>query len=106
MASSRFGERFPKREARATKLLAANVRRLRKAKKMTQENLAAAVQVDQQAISLIENGRSNPAILLLDAIASVLGAEMVDLFDPKTRVGRSSQNDEASRSARKRRTKV
>lgn len=84
MARSGFGERFPQRDTTATTLLAANVRRLRLAKKMTQDDLAAVLGVEQQMVSLIENARANPAILLVDAIASALGAGMADLFAPPT----------------------
>ena len=84
MGPTGFGKRFPQRDRTATTLLAANVRRLRLAKKMTQDDLAAVLGVEQQTVSLIENARANPAILLVDAIASALGAEMVDLFAPPT----------------------
>lgn len=84
MARSSFEKRFPHRETTATTLLAANVRRLRLSKGMTQDDLAAAVGIEQQVISLIETGRANPAILLLDALANSLGAEMVDLFAAAT----------------------
>lgn len=82
MTGSEFSKRLPKRNTMATSLLAANVRRLRLAKKMTQDDLAAAVAIEQREISLIENERANPAVLLLDALAVALGVEMVDLFAP------------------------
>src|SRR5258708_1938224 len=105
MAGSGFGKRFPRREARAAKLLAANVRRLRKAKAWTQDDLAAALKIEQQAVSLIENSRSNPTILVLDALAKALDADLADLFDAKIRIGRSGRNEDSQRRPRRPRTK-
>jgi transcriptional regulator with XRE-family HTH domain len=85
MAQTGFSTRFPVREATAVKLLASNVRRLRKAKGWTQDDLAAALEVEQGVISLIENARSNPSILMLDAVAEALGAQMAELFEAKAR---------------------
>jgi transcriptional regulator with XRE-family HTH domain len=80
MARSGFGERFPARNSAVAKTLAANVRRLRKARGWTQENLAAETKVEQAAISLIENGRANPTLLTLETIAHVLDVGFVELF--------------------------
>jgi len=85
MAPTGFGRRFPQREGAAIKLLALNVRRLRLAKGWTQDDLAAALKVEQGVISLIENKRSNPTLLMLDAIAEALGAQMAELFEAKPR---------------------
>jgi transcriptional regulator with XRE-family HTH domain len=80
MARSGFGERFPARNSAVAKTLAANVRRLRKARGWTQENFAAETKVEQAAISLIENSRANPTLLMLETIAHVLDVGFVELF--------------------------
>ena len=84
MAQSGFGARFPQRDTTATRLLAANVRRLRLVKGWTQDDLAATLEVEQQAISLIENGRANPTVTMLDAFAEALGVHVAELFKPST----------------------
>jgi transcriptional regulator with XRE-family HTH domain len=45
---------------------------LRKLKGWTQDELAAKLRVEQTAVSLIENGRSNPTLQTLEAIAACL----------------------------------
>jgi transcriptional regulator with XRE-family HTH domain len=80
MARSGFGERFPARNSVVAKTLAANIRRLRKGRGWTQEDLAAETEVEQAAISLIENARANPTLLMLEAIARALDVTFVELF--------------------------
>jgi transcriptional regulator with XRE-family HTH domain len=100
MVQSGFGERFPTRAARAVQLLARNVKRLRKVRNLTQEDLAAAAEMEQQAISLIENARANPTLLALNAIASALHAQMADLFDAKPRTERLDRRRQTGRTPR------
>ncbi len=83
MAQTGFGRRFPQREGTAVKLLATNVRRLRKAKGWSQDQLAAALEVEQGVISLIENRRANPGLLMLETIAAALDVQLADLFEAK-----------------------
>jgi transcriptional regulator with XRE-family HTH domain len=80
MAQSGFGERFPARNSAVSKALAANVRRLRKERGWSQTDLAAETRVEQAAISLIENGRANPTLLMLESIAKALGIAFMELF--------------------------
>jgi transcriptional regulator with XRE-family HTH domain len=80
MAQTGFGERFPARDSAVSKALAANVRRPRKARGWTQDDLAAETKVEQAAISLIENGRANPTLLMLEAIARALDVAFIELF--------------------------
>jgi transcriptional regulator with XRE-family HTH domain len=82
MAQTGFGERFPARNSAVSKALAANVRRLRKERGWTQDDLAAATKVEQAAISLIENNRANPTILMIENIARGLGVHFIELFSP------------------------
>jgi transcriptional regulator with XRE-family HTH domain len=75
-----FGKRFPARDSAAARALAANVRRLRKMREWTQHDLADAVEIEQAAISLIENGRANPTLLILESVANVFDVRIGDLF--------------------------
>ncbi|MDD4850806.1 MAG: helix-turn-helix transcriptional regulator [Gemmiger sp.] len=49
-------------------------------KDMTQQALAAAVQVSRQTINAIEKGEYNPTIRLCRAICRVLGKTLDQLF--------------------------
>jgi transcriptional regulator with XRE-family HTH domain len=89
MAQSGFGERFPARNSAVAVALAANIRRLRKQRGWTQEELAAETEVEQGAISLIENRRANPTLLMLEAIARALDVPFVELFAVPTRQRRT-----------------
>lgn len=84
-----FGKRFPIRDSAATKALASNVRRLRMAKGWSQDQLAASVGIEQNAISLVENARSNPTLTVAEEIALALGVQLHDLLEPPARLRRS-----------------
>jgi transcriptional regulator with XRE-family HTH domain len=88
MARSGFGERFPARNSAGAKILASNVRRIRKERGWTQDRLAAEINVEQAAISLIENGRANPTLLTIESIAKVLSVGLGDLFQSSSRLRR------------------
>lgn len=70
-----FEERFPARASPTLKVLAANVRRIRLERGLSQQKLASLIEVDQRAISVIENSRSNPTVAMLDAIAEALESD-------------------------------
>jgi transcriptional regulator with XRE-family HTH domain len=76
-----FEERFPTRASPTLSALAANVRRIRLERDLSQDKLASLVQVDQTAISLIENSRSNPTVTMLEAIAEALEVTVIELID-------------------------
>jgi DNA-binding XRE family transcriptional regulator len=76
-----FEERFPTRSSPTLSALAANVRRIRLERDLSQDKLASLVQVDQTAISLIENSRSNPTVTMLEAIAEALEVTVIELID-------------------------
>ncbi|MFL0691304.1 MAG: helix-turn-helix domain-containing protein [Agrobacterium tumefaciens] len=59
--------------------IAWNLRRLRIAKGLTQENLAVDASVDRSVISDLERSRHNVSIDLLDRLASALAAD-ISLF--------------------------
>ncbi|RTL68602.1 MAG: XRE family transcriptional regulator [Pseudonocardiaceae bacterium] len=78
---SEFGKRFPARNSQIAKALGRNVRRLRKDRGWTQDELAAKIKVEQTAISLIENSRANPTLQTLEALAIAFKIPFVDLFN-------------------------
>jgi transcriptional regulator with XRE-family HTH domain len=88
-AAKKSGNRFPIRNSAALKALAFNVKKIRKARKWSQGDLAAEVDLTQDAISLIENGRANPTILTVEQIADACGIPFLDLFEAPARPLRS-----------------
>ncbi len=65
-----------------------NIKRLRSEKKLTQEQLAAQLNVTRQTISSWENDRTQPDIDMLAALAGALDAEIEDLiYGKKKHVG-------------------
>ena len=67
-------------EADVRVVVGGNVRRLRKARGLTQEDLAEAASLSQQHISEIETGKQNPMLLTLFGLAKALGATLTDLM--------------------------
>ena len=63
------------------KKLGENLKKLRLKKKMSQGDLAKALDVDRAYISNIENGRMNPTLSTLEKIAKALKASIKDLVD-------------------------
>lgn len=62
------------------KLVGRNVERLRRAKGMTQEQLAERSGFSQQYISGLENGQRNPTVVTLYEIACAIDVSPVDLL--------------------------
>jgi transcriptional regulator with XRE-family HTH domain len=91
MARSGFGKRFPARDSAVAKALALNVKRFRTAKGLTQDQLAAEVDIEQAAVSLIENGRANPTLLNLESISVALGVDFRDLFVTQPKAKRAKE---------------
>ncbi|MGR9257806.1 helix-turn-helix domain-containing protein [Rhizobium leguminosarum] len=59
---------------------ARNLRTLRQARKMSQEELAHRASVDRTYISSLERCVYSPSIEVLDRLAAVLGVEPADLL--------------------------
>ncbi|MBY4592588.1 MULTISPECIES: helix-turn-helix domain-containing protein [Rhizobium] len=59
---------------------ARNLRTLRQARKMSQEELAHRASVDRTYISSLERRVYSPSIEVLDRLAAVLGVEPADLL--------------------------
>ncbi|MDF0498165.1 helix-turn-helix domain-containing protein [Bradyrhizobium yuanmingense] len=80
-----FRQRFPARDSAAIRALAANVRRLRKARDWSQDQLAGELGIEQNAVSLLENARSNPTILVVEQIARIFDIGISELLDAPRR---------------------
>ncbi|MBV9997468.1 MAG: helix-turn-helix transcriptional regulator [Caulobacteraceae bacterium] len=61
-------------------LLAWNLRRLRVARGLSQESLAAEAGVDRVYVSELERRQANPTLDLVDKLAVALGASTIELF--------------------------
>jgi transcriptional regulator with XRE-family HTH domain len=66
------------RDWRAT--LAKNVRRYRKQRKLTQEQLAFEAEIDLTYMGGIERGKRNPSLLVMARIADALGVQLPKLL--------------------------
>lgn len=60
-----------------------NVRRLRREKELTQQQLGYLTQTNSTYIVRLEHGRSNPSLLKLESIANALGTEVWKLCLPE-----------------------
>lgn len=68
--------------------VAKNIKRLRTAKKLTQEQLAEALHVTRQTVSSWENDRTQPDIDMLTALSAALDTDIEDLiYGKKKHVG-------------------
>jgi transcriptional regulator with XRE-family HTH domain len=64
------------------KLVGDNVRRIRLAQGLTQEQLSDRSGLSQQYISGLENGRRNPTIVTIYEVAQALNVSHLDLLAP------------------------
>lgn len=64
------------------RLVGRNVRRVRLAKGLTQEQLAVLTGFTQHYISVLENGRRNPTVVTIYELSQALGVSHVDLVLP------------------------
>ena len=63
------------------KLIGAQIARIRKERGITQERLAASVNVATETISRLERGVSMPSLMTLEKISHALHSTLNDLFD-------------------------
>ncbi len=69
-----------------------NIKKIRKERNLTQDDLAERLHCTRQTISNYENGKSEPNIALLVEIANVLEVEVNDLiYGPKKKENRKRQ---------------
>jgi transcriptional regulator with XRE-family HTH domain len=59
-----------------------NVQKARRARGVSQEELAHLAKMHQTYLSGVERGKRNPSILVLDRIAAALGVDIADLTKP------------------------
>lgn len=64
------------------RLVGENVRRLRLAQGLTQEQLSERSGFTQHYISGLEHGRRNPTIVTIYELAQALGVAYLDLLEP------------------------
>jgi transcriptional regulator with XRE-family HTH domain len=62
------------------KTFGGNVRRIRKARDLTQEELAFEAEIDLTYVGGIERGKRNPSLLVMARIADALATRLVDLL--------------------------
>jgi transcriptional regulator with XRE-family HTH domain len=65
---------------KAAALVAWNLRRLRVRRGLSQEGLAAEAEVDRSYVGRLERAQENPTSGLLERIAAVLDAKMIEFF--------------------------
>jgi len=64
----------------SAKKLAANMKKIRARKQMSQGDICRALGVDRAYISTIESGKQNPTILTIERIAKALGVSIGELL--------------------------
>jgi transcriptional regulator with XRE-family HTH domain len=64
------------------KLVGSNVKRIRIAKGLTQEQFSELSGFSQQYVSGLETGQRNPTVITLYEIAKALGVSHIDLVQP------------------------
>lgn len=62
------------------KIIGNNIARLRKEKKLTQEDLCGLAEIDRSYLSEIENGKMNVTVKALVTIAKALECDLEDLI--------------------------
>lgn len=86
----KFADRFKTRPSPVVKALASNVHRFRKERGWSQEELAGKCKIEQQSVSLIESGRANPTLMMVESLAIALDVHFSDLFEAPPRLRRSN----------------
>ena len=75
----------PTQKCGAQALFAANMRRIRKARELTQEKVAEAANLHPNYISSVERGERNISICNIERIATALGVTMAELLSEEAR---------------------
>lgn len=58
-----------------------HIEALRRERGMTQQQLAAALEVSRQTVISLESGKYNPSLLLAHRLAVLFGLKIEDLFE-------------------------
>lgn len=69
-----------KQEINLKKLLGYHIRALRKARKLTQQELGEKAGINYKFLGEIERGTQNPSLLVLSRIAKALNVKTAELF--------------------------
>jgi len=69
---------------KARRLLAVNLRALRLAHGLTQEDLAGAAEIDRSYVSEIENERYSASADIIEKLAAALRVDIFEMFHPDT----------------------
>lgn len=69
------------------KLVGQNLKRVRVAQAVSQEQLAFDAGVDRSYLGGIERGEENPSVDTLEKIARILGIELLEFFQPVNDTG-------------------
>lgn len=64
----------------ARSLVAWNLRRLRVARSISQDELALSADVERAYVGHLERGSKNPTVATLEKLAAALQCEMIELF--------------------------
>jgi len=64
-----------------------NIQELRRAKKLSQEELADRSKIHQTYLSGLETGKRNPSLLVLERLAAALGVDPEEFFRRRRRRG-------------------
>lgn len=67
-----------------------NIQNLRRAKKLSQEELAYRAEIHQTYLSGVETGKRNASLAVLERIAQALGVDAEELFRRKKTLARQS----------------
>ncbi len=63
------------------KLLGKRIQELRRARNLSQEDLAEKLDLNAKYLGFVEQGRANPTLTVLIGIAKALKVDLVDLFN-------------------------
>ncbi len=63
------------------KIVGVNIKRLRKARGLSQETLAGEAGLAMRHLGRIERGEGNPTVAVLSKLAVVLGVKPTDFYD-------------------------
>lgn len=67
--------------ANAVQKFGARIKKIRKAKGMTQEQLTEKARIDYSFMNRIEGGKKNPSLKTIAKLARALGVKLSELFD-------------------------
>ncbi len=59
-----------------------NIQRIRRAKDLSQEEVAHRADIHQTYLRGVETGKRNPSILVVERIAKALGVDVSEIFKP------------------------